>query len=441
MAGHSTSKSTKKEKIFHPDSRKAAQLTRTHLRKSKLAKATVKRSKKHAQQVLVSNHPKATRRNKISIGIHHHLCKPVLCIFGAHHVRYVRIQWVDLNNQVRCRVLPVTHFRKFLESDRPGVTVVKGALGVVVLQLAPGFSPVGEYVYVIDFSSFRPCNYAPGHAVFFGFFQEQVAIARPRPGLLFLKSVHPLVPVNDHQWSTTATLTTGTVEAQALEEIADTIQADGIVLEMYHSEGAPGQYEIVTGPLSPLEAADALVHTRETIYNIASKHGLRATLAPRLAADSSSELLTPVESAFLAGLMHHLPSIVAFTLPLTASYARVVDGIWSGGTWVRWGVDNREAPDRLTKAHKPSTRNFEIRPIDGTSNPYLAVASVLACGIISVRDNLELTVKNCDVARSAAQMSVEEREAFGITEKLPLDIDEARRCLATDDAIKSEWSL
>ncbi|KAN0092615.1 Protein of unknown function (DUF2962) domain containing protein [Tylopilus felleus] len=51
MAGHSKSKSTKKEKIFHPDSRKAAQLTRTHLRKSKLAEATVKRSKKHAQQV------------------------------------------------------------------------------------------------------------------------------------------------------------------------------------------------------------------------------------------------------------------------------------------------------------------------------------------------------------------------------------------------------
>ena len=46
------------------------------------------------------------------------------------------------------------------------------------------------------------------------------------------------------------------------------------------------QYEVVTGPMSPLEAADALVHTRETIYNIASKHGLRATFAPRLALDS-----------------------------------------------------------------------------------------------------------------------------------------------------------
>lgn len=48
------------------------------------------------------------------------------------------------------------------------------------------------------------------------------------------------------------------------------------------------QYEVVTGPLPPLEAADALVHTRETIYNIARKHGLRATLAPRLHIDGMS---------------------------------------------------------------------------------------------------------------------------------------------------------
>ena len=59
-----------------------------------------------------------------------------------------------------------------------------------------------------------------------------------------------------------------------------------IELQMYHAEAAPGQYEIVTGPLPPLQAADALIHTRETIYNIANKHGLRATLAPRVFLDS-----------------------------------------------------------------------------------------------------------------------------------------------------------
>ena len=45
------------------------------------------------------------------------------------------------------------------------------------------------------------------------------------------------------------------------------------------------QYEIVAGPLPPLQAADALVFTRETIYNIANKHGFRATFSPRLRKD------------------------------------------------------------------------------------------------------------------------------------------------------------
>ena len=59
-----------------------------------------------------------------------------------------------------------------------------------------------------------------------------------------LKSTNPIVPVNDHQWSTTVALTTGTVESRVLEEIADGIQADGIELQMYHSEGAPGQVRL-----------------------------------------------------------------------------------------------------------------------------------------------------------------------------------------------------
>lgn len=46
------------------------------------------------------------------------------------------------------------------------------------------------------------------------------------------------------------------------------------------------QYEVITGPQAPLEAADTLVFTRETIYNVANKHGLRATFAPRLHTDS-----------------------------------------------------------------------------------------------------------------------------------------------------------
>ena len=100
-------------------------------------------------------------------------------ILETRGIRYVRIQWVDLPNQVRCRLVPVSYFLKLLDSERPGVTLAKAALGMVVLQTIPGFSAVGEYIYVIDLSSFRPCSYASGHAVCFGYFQEQVSVPRP----------------------------------------------------------------------------------------------------------------------------------------------------------------------------------------------------------------------------------------------------------------------
>lgn len=70
----------------------------------------------------------------------------------------------------------------------------------------------------------------------------------------------------------------------------------GIEVQMYHAEAAPGQYEVVTGPLPPLQAADALLHTRETIYNVASRHGLRATLAPRVFLDNCARLLRTTRS-------------------------------------------------------------------------------------------------------------------------------------------------
>ncbi|KAF9220852.1 glutamine synthetase/guanido kinase [Gyrodon lividus] len=404
-------------------------------------------------------------------------------------IKFVRIQWVDLLNHVRFRVLSLSHFSNLLDTARPGVAVTKTVFGLVFIELSPGFDPVGEYLYVVDTSSFRLCPYAPGHAVFFGFFQEKVPVQIhsgpsfevplcPRTHLLrlveyavkdldaqflvgfetefiLLKSTNPVVAVNNHGWSNSPALATGTTEAKVLEEIADALQKAGIELQMYHSEAAPGQYEVITGPLPPLEAADTLVQTRETIHNIASKHGLRATLAPRLNADncgsgahthisvhgtqrgsSSSEFLTPLESCFLAGLLDHLPSVTAFTLPLPASYARMLDGIWSGGTWACWGVDNREAPVRLCNATSPSSRNFEIKSVDGTSSPYLALAGLLAAGIHGISSAQVLTVKNCEGPKTAAEMTDAERGAMGITKRMPLSIEEARRCLLQDRALK-----
>jgi glutamine synthetase len=67
-----------------------------------------------------------------------------------------------------------------------------------------------------------------------------------------------------------------------VEEVYDVLTDAGIEVQQFHAESAPGQYEIITGPLPPMEAVDALVFTRDTIYNIATKHGVKATLLPKV---------------------------------------------------------------------------------------------------------------------------------------------------------------
>jgi glutamine synthetase len=267
-----------------------------------------------------------------------------------------------------------------------------------------------------------------------------------------LKSTDPVEPVNIHDFSASAGLLAGSTEAIVLQEIADAVIATGITLELFHPEAAPGQYEVVTGPLSPMDAADALIFTREIIAQTAAKHGLHATFAPRpfmtsagssahahisvhAAPEKTADGLSAHESAFLAGVLDHLPAIAALTLPTKASYKRIADGVWSGGTYVCYGTENREAPIRLTNATSPLSRNFEVRCIDGTANPHLALAALLAGGLIGLRSMMALEIQDCPGPKSAAEMTETERQALGITKRMPLSIDDARTNLEQDSAL------
>jgi len=55
-------------------------------------------------------------------------------------IDFVRIQWVDLINNIRYRIVTKAYFEKLLYSSaRPGVSITKCALGLVFLSLADGF--------------------------------------------------------------------------------------------------------------------------------------------------------------------------------------------------------------------------------------------------------------------------------------------------------------
>lgn len=270
---------------------------------------------------------------------------------------------------------------------------------------------------------------------------------------ILLKSTSPATPSNVHQWSATSGLLRSSPEARCMHAIAEALKASGLPLQMYHAEAAPSQYEVVANPLSPLAAADALVLTREIITHTAASFGLHATFAPRpfmysagssahahvsvhnlTQLEKSPEKLSAYEEAFLAGLLEHLPAISAFTLPTPASYKRVADGVWSGGTYVSYGTENREAPIRLTNMASPASRNFELRFIDGTANPYLALTAVLAAGLIGIKQKAKLEAEDLK-EKSAAELSEKERQEMGVKKRLPSSAKQARENLQNDQEL------
>ena len=62
----------------------------------------------------------------------------------GHGIRSVRIQWVDLVNNIRCRIVPLAYFKKLVGLSRPGISITRVTLGIVFLSIPEGFRQAFE---------------------------------------------------------------------------------------------------------------------------------------------------------------------------------------------------------------------------------------------------------------------------------------------------------
>lgn len=242
-----------------------------------------------------------------------------------------------------------------------------------------------------------------------------------------------------HSWSNMTCLQTG--QLSFIESIVDTLAEIGIDLDQFHAEAAPSQWEFPLPPLPPLQAVDQLYKTRQVISNLATKHGFRATMYPRPYAAAPGSAMhahfsingarsKELEESFLAGVLAHLSSIIAFSLPIEESYARVASGVWSGGEWVTWGTQNREAPLR-----KCGPGHYELKTSDGMGNTYLAMAALVAAGRDGLHEKMQLKQK--DTLVDVSTMSEQQRLDHGITEMIPHSLDESLACLRKNTELVS----
>ncbi|PGH03641.1 hypothetical protein AJ80_08662 [Polytolypa hystricis UAMH7299] len=384
-------------------------------------------------------------------------------------VEFIWMQFIDNTATVRLRMLPIRKFRQMvLEEER--VTITSAVLNVLQTDVTVGPDPLiaGSFYMKPDLSTLcRNVGIESKSATVMTFWQKEdgspfegcprttlrniVNKCHKEHGisilcgfeieLVFMKQqIEADGSVNYVPWTTIHSWSNMTSEIRAglpsIENIVRALADIDIHLEQFHAESSPGQFEFVLPPSNPLTATDTLIKARQTIVHVAEQHGLRATLYPRPYATSAGTAAhvhlsispTTREDAFLAGMLAHLPAVLAFTFPQSASYERVRPGIWAGGTWVAWGNGNRETPIR-----KIYPGRWEWKSMDGLANPYLGVASIISAGYLGLKGDLVPSMKACNV--DTATLTPSEREALSITTPMPLVLEGSIAALRKDPAL------
>jgi glutamine synthetase len=232
----------------------------------------------------------------------------------------------------------------------------------------------------------------------------------------------------------------------------------GLEVDQYYPELGHGQQELSIRHAPALAAADRQVFYRDTVRNVAYQHGLYASLAPKPFPDQAGNGahlhfslwnkagkrnlmydpndpygMSTLGYQFLAGVLAHLPALLAITCPTYNSYRRLQPHFWSSA-YTAWGPDNREAAIRIPsqyRSDRAGSTNAELKPCDASSNPYLALGGLLAAGLDGVQRQLTLGEPTLI---DPGNYSDEERASRGI-QRLPTTLQEALDNLEQDTTL------
>ena len=196
-----------------------------------------------------------------------------------------------------------------------------------------------------------------------------------------------------------------------IKEICDCMIEMGWGPYQNDHEDANGQFEMNWDYSDSLNTADRHTFFKFMVKTLAEKHGLRATFMPKpfenltgngchahislwkgkknIFLDSVDKLgLSKIAYNFLGGVIRNADSLSAFFNPTINSYRRInAPPTKSGATWspssISYTGNNRTHMIRI-----PDPGRFELRLMDGSANPYLLQAGVLAAGIYGLKNKI-----------------------------------------------------
>ncbi len=355
-------------------------------------------------------------------------------------VRLVRFLYCDNGGVIRGKVVPIDSLTQRMEAGI-GLTKAMQAMNMLdQLQPVAGLGPVGEIRLVPDKASFVVLPYARHSAAMIcdmltlqkepwavcprSFLKRMIARAADH-GITMQATLEnefylfrpgnngPDEPIDQGLCFSSVSMTAGT---HVLNDIIAALEEQDIRIDAYYPELGHGQHELPIRHAPVLRAADNQIWFRETVRNVAGQHGMRASLAPKPdpnqpgcsahihwslwdPASESSLLYDPQDPYslsklgyhFIAGVLAHLPGLLALTAPSYNSYRRLQPHMWSSA-YTTWGPDNREATVRVVSTQwgqEETSINLELKASDPSNNPYLALGGLLAAGLDGIERELD----------------------------------------------------
>ena len=393
-------------------------------------------------------------------------------------IQYILAQFVDIHGAAKAKAVPAKHLDMVLKDGA-------GFAGFAVWGL--GMGPHGpDYMAVGDTDTLSTVPWMPGYArmacdghvhgqpyefcsrvvlkrqlaelkkrgftMYTGIEPEFMLLSRRADGSLGPADETDLLdkPCYDYK---------GLARSSAfLGRLTESLQAAGIDVYQIDHEDANGQFEVNFTYADALKSADNFVFVKMAMSEIARSMGLIATLMPKPFSNrtgtgahfhismGSAKVknlfhdpkdprglgLSTIAYHFLGGVLAHARGLTALVAPTINSYKRLVVGrSLSGATWapayIAYGDNNRTACVRI-----PGGR-LELRLPDGSCNPYLATAAILAAGLDGIDRKLD---PGKPVNDNLYEWSPEKLKRAGIG-LLPQNLAEALDAFDADKVLKA----
>jgi glutamine synthetase len=223
-------------------------------------------------------------------------------------------------------------------------------------------------------------------------------------------------------------------------------------------EDANGQFEQNFTYADALTSCDRAIFFRYMVHTLAEQRGMIATFMPKPFSnltgngchfhmslwDGETNLfldetdprglgLSQLAYGFIGGLKKHARAYSAVTAPTVNSYKRLKVGTTASGAtwspvWISYGYNNRTQMLRI-----PAPGRIEDRTVDGSCNPYLAAAAVLAAGLDGIENGLDAGDPNAD---NLYTVPYDELRARGL-EALPSNLLEATHELRQSEVLRA----